>query len=102
MITALGVTLISYPFDIAHCRMACDVSKKPTLLQATKRDKSNGMYVQHQTRADRTFKSVRECLEKSEHSRGLRIALLSQVPYTAVMLTTFSLTHRMFSTDEKF
>lgn len=47
MITALGVTLISYPFDVAHCRMACDVSKKPTVLQNTKRDKSTGMYVQH-------------------------------------------------------
>lgn len=77
IVTAVAVTLISYPFDLAQGRMAGDMSKKPSLMGDRNAKKKTGIFVQQQTRADRVYSSVKECLQKSEWSRGLRISLMS-------------------------
>jgi translation initiation factor 2B subunit (eIF-2B alpha/beta/delta family) len=82
--------LATYPLDLAHGRMAADMSKKPTIAldKAIKKNKT------------RLYTSVRECLTKTQNQssrkltniyKGLPTALFSQVPYTVVLMSTFEL-----------
>lgn len=96
--TAVVTTLATYPLDLAHGRMAADMSKKATIAvdKANKRNKT------------RLYTSVRECLTKTQNEtsrkianmyRGLPTALMSQVPYTVILMSTFELIHQAAQSD---
>jgi hypothetical protein len=56
-VTALITTTFTYPLDLAHGRMAADMSKKPSLVvnkNSPIKHKSHKLYV-----------SVRDCLSKT-------------------------------------
>lgn len=44
LLTAVAVTFLSYPLDVAQCRMATDMSKKPSMYQEGNSKK--GVYLQ--------------------------------------------------------
>jgi len=81
--------------------MASDMSKKPSVF-TDGQTKKKGPYLQQQTKTERIYSTVYECVSKSEWSRGLRLSLMSQVPFTAMMLTSFSMTNSMLEKQEKF
>lgn len=65
--SALFTTLVSYPFDLAQGRMAADMSKKPSLQKdsrasATTKGNRKTLAMHHQTRPDRLYESVLDCL----------------------------------------
>lgn len=53
--TALLTTIVTYPLDLAHGRMAADMSKKPSIIM----DKNQ------KSQKSRLYTSVRECLTKT-------------------------------------
>jgi hypothetical protein len=57
--TALVTTALTYPLDLAHGRMAADMSKKANVIAMSK----NASPVN--TRPPRLYSSVRECLTKT-------------------------------------
>ena len=104
--SALLTTLLMYPLDLAHGRMAADMSKKPAL---SKDHKSQGVgkanrktfLMQHQASSDRLYESVLDCLQNARQRQGqmavyagLPVALAAQIPYTVTLLTTYELCHR--------
>lgn len=106
--TSLLTTTLTYPLDFAHGRMAADLSKKPSVyIEKTEMSINN---------KPRLYTSVRDCLQQAQAERGLgkmakvgnvfrgyQSALLGQVPYTAVLLTTFELLEQTTnSLDTKF
>ncbi|CDW82930.1 guanylate-binding n-terminal domain containing protein [Stylonychia lemnae] len=93
MLTALFTTTVTYPLDLVHGRMAADMSKKPTVFQ----DKNAPQQKSH-----KLYASVRDCLTKTQMEvgvtqgsrvknifRGYPSAIVSQVPYTMVLMGTF-------------
>ena len=46
LVTALGVTLVTYPLDLAQGRMTADMSKKPTEFVQHKAKVETGIYLQ--------------------------------------------------------
>ena len=93
--TALLTTAITYPFDLAHGRMAADMSKKTSVVQASK-----AAGINH--RPSRLYSSVRDCLTKTQEQsgvlqsrkflnlfRGFQSALIAQVPYSIVLFGSF-------------
>ena len=79
------------------------MSKKPSeFVHNIGGNNSSQVLLQQQTKADRVYKSVYSCINRSELSRGLRISLLSQVPHQAIMLTSFSMTSSMLDTSDRF
>lgn len=98
-------TLITYPLDLAQGRMQGDMSKKPSLFVAEATSSKNSLFNKPQstvTRQDRVYPSVKECLKKSEWGRGLRVALVCQVPYQAILLTSFSTLEKVLKSNEQF
>ena len=58
--TALLTTAVTYPFDLAHGRMAADMSKKANVIAMSK----NASPVNN--RPPRLYSSVRDCLTKTQ------------------------------------
>ncbi|TNV77496.1 hypothetical protein FGO68_gene2474 [Halteria grandinella] len=96
--TAIVTTAITYPLDLAHGRMAADMSKKTIVVAMSK----NASPVNN--RPPRLYSSVRDCLTKTQEQsgvvqsrkfmnmfRGIQSALIAQVPYTVVLMTSFEL-----------
>lgn len=108
--SALFTTLVSYPLDLAQGRMAADMSKKPTLTKdsrATANSKGNRktLAMQHQTKADRLYESVLDCLQNSRQQSkvgpfvGLSVAMAAQVPHTVILMSSFEFFNRAITND---
>lgn len=93
--TALLTTAVTYPLDLAHGRMAADMSKKTSVVAVSKNTP-----IQH--RPQRLYSSVRECLNKTHEQagvvtsrkflnlfRGFQSAIVTQVPYTVALMGAF-------------
>mmetsp|Transcript_26135 Transcript_26135/g.32674 ORF Transcript_26135/g.32674 Transcript_26135/m.32674 type:complete len:114 (-) Transcript_26135:426-767(-) len=65
--SAVFTTALAYPLDLAHGRMAADMSKKPALIKDAKsqtvgKGNRKSLTMQQQTRSDRLYESVLDCL----------------------------------------
>ena len=105
-VSAVVTTAIAYPLDLAHGRMAADMSRKPALIKDARVIKKNKggktMLLAEQGKVDRLYESVLDCLQKAREGAGkqgkwlvsgpyagLPIALVAQVPYTVILMSSF-------------
>eukprot|EP00347_Sterkiella_histriomuscorum_P019218 403342489 len=92
-LTGVLTTTLTYPLDFAHGRMSADMSKKPSVYI----ERSDTVKQQ-----SRLYSSVRDCLSKAQYEKGLsktsritnifrgyQSALVGQVPYTIILMSTF-------------
>ena len=105
--SALFTTLVSYPLDLAHGRMSADMSKKPALIKdasayTSGKGNKKTLTMQQQTKSDRLYESVLDCLQDARKRKGvhgpyagLPIALIAQVPYTTILMSSFEFTNRL-------
>lgn len=61
-VTALFTTFCTYPLDLAHGRMAADMSKKPSIVIDRESQKAQKI---------KLYSSVRDCLTKTQQDSGL-------------------------------
>jgi hypothetical protein len=108
--SALFTSLVSYPLDFAHGRMAADMSKKPALIKDARTSMAGKgsrkmLTMQQQIKADRLYESVLDCLQNSRQQNklgpfvGLPIAMASQVPYTVILMYSFEFFNKAIKDD---
>jgi len=77
------------------------MSKKPSMYAVQKTNDSNFL-AQSQTKSDRVYTSTLDCIKKSDKTRGLRLALITQVPYQTLLLSSFSIVESMTTSKETY
>ena len=97
--------MITYPLDLAHGKMASDMSKKVNIpIQKNEALKEN-------LPKTKLYSSVRDCLKQSINQgsyiqskkqkylqlfKGFDVALLSQVPYNIILMGSFEMLTSFF------